>query len=792
MNRIRNWLFVIICMSAPAISFSQNSTALTIENIMQGKDWIGHWPGNLRWSHDSKTLYFDWNPGNLAADSLYQFKIEGQAPTKVLPDVRRALSSFARKTNRRGDMQVYEKNGDLFLLETASGSIRQLTNSIQKETNPAFLSNDKSIGFQLNNNLYSWDLQNGQLVQLTNFKKGKANNGPKPKLSGADQWLKQDQLNHFQVLKERKEKQDATEKAREKNKAKRPKAIYYGNKSIGNIRLAPNERYVTFRLRWNPAAPKPTKVPNYVTEGGYTEEINARAKVGNGQSYYKLGIYDLKKDSCYYLDLKNIPGINDTIDFLKDNKQKDGQSKERQRKVITHGPIWSENGDDAIIVVRSQDNKDRWIMSLDLSNGQPSILDRQHDGAWIGGPGISGWNFSEGSIGWMPDNESVWFQSEAGGYSHLWVVNVRSGKKKRLTKGKFEIYNPKISKDKKHFYFSSNEVHPGERHFYKMDIKGGKPVKLTTMPGRNDVVLSPDEKTMAILHSYANQPWELYMAENKEGSIAKRITYSQSDSFKAYQWREPEFVTFKAGDGAKVQARLYRPEQPQEAGAAVIFVHGAGYLQNAHKWWSTYFREYMFHNLLADHGYTVLDIDYRGSAGYGRDWRTGIYRFMGGKDLDDQVDGARFLVEEYGVDPEKIGIYGGSYGGFITLMAMFTKPGVFKAGAALRSVTDWAHYNHPYTSNILNTPELDSLAYIKSSPIYHAEGLQDALLICHGMVDTNVHFQDVVRLSQRLIELGKENWELAVYPVENHGFQEPSSWTDEYKRIFRLFEANLK
>jgi dipeptidyl aminopeptidase/acylaminoacyl peptidase len=200
----------------------------------------------------------------------------------------------------------------------------------------------------------------------------------------------------------------------------------------------------------------------------------------------------------------------------------------------------------------------------------------------------------------------------------------------------------------------------------------------------------------------------------------------------------------------------------------------------------------MFHNYLVDNGYTVLDIDYRGSSGYGRDWRTAIYRFMGGRDLEDHIDGARYLVEEHNVDPGKIGIYGGSYGGFITLMAMFTKPGTFKAGAALRPVTDWAHYNHGYTSNILNTPVSDSLAYIKSSPIYYASGLQGALLICHGMVDDNVHFQDVVRLSQKLIELGKDNWELAVYPVESHGFVEPSSWTDEYKRIFRLFENNLK
>lgn len=122
---------------------------------------------------------------------------------------------------------------------------------------------------------------------------------------------------------------------------------------------------------------------------------------------------------------------------------------------------------------------------------------------------------------------------------------------------------------------------------------------------------------------------------------------------------------------------------------------------------------------------------------------------------------------------------------------LFTTPDVFKAGAAPRPVTDWAHYNHGYTSNILNEPFNDSLAYAKSSPINFAKGLKNHLLICHGMVDLNVNFQDAVRLSQRLIELGKDNWELAAYPVEDHGFVEPSSWTDEYKRILKLFNSQL-
>jgi dipeptidyl aminopeptidase/acylaminoacyl peptidase len=309
------------------------------------------------------------------------------------------------------------------------------------------------------------------------------------------------------------------------------------------------------------------------------------------------------------------------------------------------------------------------------------------------------------------------------------------------------------------------------------------------MEGGNEVTLSPREDRLAIEYSFSNRMPELYTMENNPGAKAAQITTSASEEFRSYDWRVPDVLTFKARDGADVPARFYRPEKPN--GAAVIFVHGAGYLQNAHKWWSDYFHEYMFHNLLADKGFAVLDMDYRASAGLGRDWRTAIYRHMGGKDLDDQVDGAKWLVEQQRIDPKRIGIYGGSYGGFITLMAMFTTPDVFAAGAALRPVTDWAHYNHFYTSGILNIPQEDTVAYRRSSPIYHAPGLKGALLICHGMVDVNVHFQDAVRLVQRLIELKKENWELAVYPVEDHGFREPTSWMDEYRRILKLFETNL-
>ena len=279
-------------------------------------------------------------------------------------------------------------------------------------------------------------------------------------------------------------------------------------------------------------------------------------------------------------------------------------------------------------------------------------------------------------------------------------MDAESGDVRQLTSGDFEVFDPQLSKDGQTWTFTSSEGSPYERHFYRMPVGGGERTRLTTMAGMNEVAPSPDGETMGVLYSYTNQPPEIYL-QAPQGE-PQRITASPTEAWAGYPWREGEITTFTASDSAEVPAQLFVPEAPN--GAAVLFVHGAGYLQNVHQGWSSYFREYMFHNLLADRGYTVMNVDYRGSAGYGRDWRTAIYRHMGGRDLGDYVDASRYLEEEHGIDPERVFIYGGSYGGFITLMALFTEAEHFGGGAALRAVTDWAHYNHPYTANILNTP----------------------------------------------------------------------------------------
>ena len=777
--------FFIIAIFLVQAALAQQSE-LSVEKIMQDPKWMGTFPSEISWSEDSKIIYFNYNLQKDPSDSLYKISLDNLTKIEKVPfREQNNLTTQSGDYNNVRTQKVFAKDGDLMLYNLKNNSSRLLLNLDNDLENPKFLNDEDLISFTLNDNIFLYNLQNGSLDKLSYIKAGEKEEKDK-KLSKKEEWLKEDNLGLLQVVQERLDKKEASEEYKNKTK-KEPFTYYTGKKSVFNLQLSPDAKFVTFNLI-TPVENKRTKVPNYVDASGYSVNLPARTKVGDESSKVELAIYNLKKDTVYMAKTENLPGITDLPDYTKDYPDKTWEKEIRE--VISTGPYFSDNGEKAIVNVRSRDNKDRWITLLDLETGELKNLDRQRDEAWINGPGI-GYTFGGGTLGWLPDNKHIYFQSEETGFSHLYLLDVNSGNKKALTQGEFEVFDPKLSNDKKHWYLTTSEVHPGERHFYKMPMMGGKMEKLTQMTGNNDVYLSPDEKHMAILYSYSNKPWELFLKKTSVNSKAAQLTSGQSGHFKAYNWRDPEIVKFQAEDGTMVPARLYKPTAEAKNGAAVVFVHGAGYLQNAHKWWSLYFREFMFNNLLTDLGYTVIDIDYRGSAGYGRDWRTAIYRHMGGKDLSDQVDGAKYLVAEHGIESEKIGIYGGSYGGFITLMALFNEADTFKSGAAIRSVTDWAHYNHGYTSNILNEPVNDPIAYRRSSPIYFAEGLKGNLLILHGMVDVNVHFQDVVRLSQRLIELGKENWELAVYPVEDHGFVEPSSWTDEYKRILKLFNDTL-
>ena len=808
---------------------------LTIDNIMRGPGLVGYEPRAVRWSADSQRVYFQWKKADEQRDKDFDTYVvgrDGAGLRKLTEDEAKNAPPANGELSKDKKLTLFVDDGDLFVYDNASNQRRQITRTTDVESNAHFTRDQRRVYFTRSNNLFVMSLDTGSLVQMTDIRAAgaapvTAGSGSGGQFGGGQQaragastqrgtdsqeFIKKEERDLLDIVKRRAEKREEDEQKRKRDNPRKPFNLQ-PRQSVISLQLTPDESQVIATVSEAGEGAKNTIVPNYVTETAYSEDIPSRTKVGDAQSRSRLAAVSVQSGDVKWVDhgqkqvaprtetrtekttsesAERRDGTQTQQSSAQTQERREGQTEaarataeQRDRDVQLFQPLWSDDGTKAVILARSADNKDRWILALDPATAKTRPIVTLHDDAWIDGPGAF-------TIGWMRDNQHIYFQSERDGYAHLYTVSYDGGEPQQLTSGKWEVTGVQMSDDKTRFFLTTSEVHPGERHLYMMAEGGGERTKITSSPGNNQAFVSPDERMLALIYSYSNRPPEIYLQEARAGANAVKVTSSPAPDFWNYKWIEPEIVTFAARDNANVYARLYKPKTFKRGGPAVIFVHGAGYLQNVHRWWSNYFREYMFHHLLMEQGYIVIDVDYRASAGYGRDWRTGIYRYMGGKDLQDQVDAARWLVSTHGVDAKRIGIYGGSYGGFITLMALFTEPDVFAAGAALRPVTDWAHYNHPYTSNILNTPQGDAEAYKRSSPIYFAQNLKGALLICHGMVDTNVHFQDSVRLVQRLIELRKERWELAVYPVEDHGFVEPTSWADEYKRILKLFNENLR
>ena len=780
---MKNLLFIAFFSLFFLAIKAQNNQPLTVEKIMRNPSWIGTSPTNIKWWANNKKIYFLWNPTAQKNDSTFEYDIDSK---KIVPTSfqQYAIANAMNNGNWNSDYSLltFQFNYDIYLYSTISNSIKAITNTDDLEDNPQFIQKNTKIVFEKNKNKYVWDIETGTFKQLINYI-----NLPEPIISKANvqnTWL-ENQQSMFDVLVDRKkqklDKINQTQSIKFKDTAIK---IFIGDKIVQHNNINNAGNFIFYSLLTPLKTNTNTIVPNYVTENGYTTDINGRTKVGQGFGNSEYFLLDIEKGKNISIKLDSLDGLYDVPNYLIQKNNGSKKSEKKARNIQLYGSYWNNGGTKLVLDFRAIDNKDRWIVDYNIQANQIKIINKQHDDAWIGGPNLY-------DIFWVNDSTLV-FKSEQSGYAHLYLYQFNTNQTKAITTGNFEIQQCLLSKDKKYFYYISNEEHPGKQHIYKINFDGSNKQKLTTKTGQYELYISPNENNIAYRYSYINEPWELYIQENKFNAKPIQVTnLAKSAEFKNIALQIPTIEIIKARDNENIYAKIFEPNIHNKNNAAVVFVHGAGYLQNVHFGWSSYFREFLFNNLLVQKGYTVIDIDYRASSGYGRNWRTGIYQFMGGKDLDDHQDAIKYIIKKYNLDSTKIGMYGGSYGGFITLMAMFTKPDLIKAGAALRPVTDWAHYNHGYTANILNVPYLDSMAFVKSSPIYFANGLKNHLLICHGMIDVNVHFQDVVRLTQRLIELGKDNWELAVYPLEDHGFVEPSSWTDEYKRILKLFDTHL-
>ena len=748
---------------------------LTLRDASRDDRWLGLGVREVRWAPDGHAVYFRWNehpsPADVPDEDPWFLAAPDGASARVLStgELERVPGpSMLRSPDGRSATWV--RDGSLYLYREGVG-IRRVVTLADPVRAARFSHDGRALDFLSGSSLYRYGIESGALEAVAE----RVTRQPSTDTDAAS-WLRAQQNELFDHVRERARRATLADAAARSGRPARPQPIPLPEGvAVDQMGVSPDGRWITFRARTASRERPPTRYVDYVDPSGYATVREARSKVGEPRDVVRLGVVAMDP---------SIPADSVVIRWI-DVTEAGGQA------TVPHAPVWSPDGTRAVAQFLGEDHKDVWLVEVDLDAATTQLLVHDHDDAWIGGPPIQANRLQPALMEWLPDGRLV-FASERSGWSHLYLLEP-DGSVRPLTEGSWEVREARLSPDRTTWLLQTSREHPSEDHLYLMPAGGGPMVRLTESAGRNEGWWSPDGRRLAVVSSEATALPDLFVMEAREGAAPTRVTESGTDAFHEHPLARPDIVRFAHPDGESVWAALYRPARQNAERAAIVHVHGGGYRQFAHRGYSVY--GYALHlgfiHFMLEQGYTVLDFDYRGSAGFGREYRTDIAESMGISDTDGAVAAAKWLADNANVDAGRIGIYGVSYGGFLTLTSLFRYPGVFAAGIARAAVTDWAHYSDGWTSRILGVPHENPDAYRRSSPIYYAEGLRDPLLITHGLVDDNVHFQDAARLIQRLIELEKD-FEVMVYPVEPHTVETEASRYDLLRRQAAFFDRHLR
>jgi dipeptidyl aminopeptidase/acylaminoacyl peptidase len=743
--------------------------------------WLGGGVTAPRWSPDGQWIYFQYalDPqpilvGNQPDDPWWRVSRDGRRVEQVDRLDALAVPTQMRHT-RDARRAVWFHRGELRYWKHGTAEAKLLLARVDA-LNPRWTADEREIRWIEGNNLWSMDPETGATRQLTRaFQQRDTARTDKQKAE-----LVRQQLEIFEFARKAKTDRDSAYRRNVTERAPQPITVpYKEGETIGSLEVPRGGAYATW-IATPRVQPVQTTFSNYVNDSGVVVQQTSRPKVGAPVPVRRALI--VKADPMATPDsVKAIVVEADTGKF-------------GGKRVTAVNAFWNDQGTRFVVEFQSLDHKDRWFVLVDPATGKHErTLHHIHDEAWFGGAGDArGW-LSASFAEFLPDGETLAITSEETGWAHLYLVGM-DGVSRALTSGEWEIRSIRRSQDGAKWWITAGVEHPNELHFHELPLRGGALARINA-PGEGEAfaVPSPDGRTLAFRWREPTQLEDLYLQPLRPGARATRVTRSGTDAFYRIAWPESEFISFPDDRGKPVFARVYKPLVAHPNRPAVMEIHGAGYAQGVHKAFagSGAHGGAQTAQYLAARGVTYVVLDYRGSAGYGRDMRTDIYRSMGDRDVRSAVAAIPVLEQRYGVDPRKVGLFGCSYGGFFTLMALFQHPGVFQGGVAQCSVTDWSHYNHGYTARILNgAPADDTTAYRVSSPIFHAEGLKDKLILQHGLVDGNVQYQDAARLVQRMLELGKD-FEFVTYPIDAHGWQSRWARMDSQRRMMKLWDDVL-
>jgi dipeptidyl aminopeptidase/acylaminoacyl peptidase len=464
-------------------------------------------------------------------------------------------------------------------------------------------------------------------------------------------------------------------------------------------------------------------------------------------------------------------------------------------------PRWLDAGHVTLQRV-SADLKTREVVAADAATGEGRVLARDAD------PKFWSLEFLGAEPVPSPDGRRVAFISDRDGWDHLYVVPAAGGDAVAVTRGAFEASRPSWSPDGRRLAFDTNQgENPGVRQLVVADLgddAGAAPRSAALTRGRGTNIgatWSPDGARLLYQHTDPTSSADLFVldADAKTPPAPRRLTDSMPAAIDETGLVPPRFVRYAAPDGQQVPAYLFVPAglDRSRRHPAIVWVHGDGITQNFDGWHTRrdYAVYYSVHQYFAQRGYVVLAVDYRGSIGYGRDWRQGHYRDLGGKDYEDIAAGVGYLKTLGFVDTSRLGVWGLSYGGFMALQALTVTPELFRCGIDVAGVQDWADWyadpDGPWIRGRMGRPEDEPELYRRSSPIHKVDRIVRPLLVMHGTADVNVPFLESVRLVDAALKAGKDV-EFVMYPGELHYFHRGHVLRDAWKRAERFFDSHLR
>ncbi|GER86098.1 peptidase S9 [Dictyobacter vulcani] len=435
-----------------------------------------------------------------------------------------------------------------------------------------------------------------------------------------------------------------------------------------------------------------------------------------------------------------------------------------------------------VALIQSRDQTMQRLVTLDPQSGTATTLIEEQGQPWL--------NLHD-DLRFLRSGEFIW-SSEQTDFRHL-SLHDREGRKIRtLTEGPWMVTGQvAVDEDQRLVYFQGTGEGPLERHLYAVSLDGGPIRRLTQEPGWHDVVISPNRNFFVDTWQSPSHPPRLTVRSLVDGKERDLLFESKEITLESLGLCVPETISFHTSDGTLLYGAIYASEQTRSAGQPrplVVAVYGGPHAQTVTSSWSltTDLRA----QYLAQQGFVVLKVDNRGSANRGLAFESAIAHSLGQIEVDDQVEGVRFLSSRPYVDSDRVGIYGWSYGGYMTCRALLRAPEVFKAGIAGAPVTFWEGYDTHYTERYLGQPTTNAAGYTSSSVLPYVEKLTGKLLLVHGIVDENVHARHSMRLIEALTTAARD-YELMLFPEARHMPRNPAHLEYLEQRLVEFLRRQL-